>query len=185
MKNFKSILAIAILAAISYSCNNSAVQKMMQEPENPGMVQYESNQKLYDNSFDLFCANNLDEFTKTVSEDVLWHPPHGDSLTKSDWSADMKMWHDHFENFKFTNRQYFPGVDESFEPNGSVRVYGVWSFNHKETGMEFSNQKWYSVANFNDQGQQDEMWEYFDASYSFLKLLEASLIETEEEEEEE
>jgi len=25
------------------------------------------------------------------------------------------------------------------------------------------------------------MWEYFDASYSFLKLLEASLIETEEE----
>ena len=111
---------------------------------------------------------------------MLWHPPHGDSLSKSDWSPTMKMWHENFENFKFTNRQYFPGVDEAFEPNGSVRVYGAWSFTHKETGMEFSNQKWYSVANFNDNGQQNEMWEYFDQSHSFLKLLEASLIETEE-----
>tara|TARA_X000000368_G_C22994862_1_gene696132 strand:- start:720 stop:1262 length:543 start_codon:yes stop_codon:yes gene_type:complete len=180
MKNLKLIFTVMALAAISYSCNNSAVQKMMEEPENPGMVKYETNQKLYDKAFDLFCDNNLDEFEKNVSEDVLWHPPHGDSLAKSDWSTTMKMWHENFENFKFTNRQYFPGVDEAFEPNGSVRVYGAWSFSHKETGMEFSNQKWYSVANFNDNGQQDEIWEYFDQSHSFLKLLEASLVEAEE-----
>ena len=33
MKNFKLILTILILAAISYSCNNSAVQRMMESPE--------------------------------------------------------------------------------------------------------------------------------------------------------
>ena len=48
MKNLKLIFTIMVLAAISYSCNNSAVQKMMEEPENPGMVKYETNQKLYD-----------------------------------------------------------------------------------------------------------------------------------------
>ena len=62
MKNLKLIFTIMVLAAISYSCNNSAVQKMMEEPENPGMVKYETNQKLYDKNFDLFCENKLDEF---------------------------------------------------------------------------------------------------------------------------
>ena len=45
MKNFKLILAIAILAAISYSCNNSAVQKMMQEPETGIIVSDENKAK--------------------------------------------------------------------------------------------------------------------------------------------
>ena len=37
MKNFKLIIAIVILAAISYSCNNSAVQRMSEKanPEEP------------------------------------------------------------------------------------------------------------------------------------------------------
>ena len=46
MKNFKSILAIVILAAISYSCNNSAVQKIMQEPETGIIVSDENKAKL-------------------------------------------------------------------------------------------------------------------------------------------
>ena len=33
MKNFKLIIAIIILSGISYSCNNSAVQRMMEDPE--------------------------------------------------------------------------------------------------------------------------------------------------------
>ena len=33
MKNFKLIITIIILSGISYSCNNSAVQRMMEDPE--------------------------------------------------------------------------------------------------------------------------------------------------------
>ena len=35
MKNFKLIIAVSILALVSYSCNNSAVQRMMEEPVEP------------------------------------------------------------------------------------------------------------------------------------------------------
>ena len=35
MKNFKLIITIAILTAFVYSCNNSAVQRMMEEPVEP------------------------------------------------------------------------------------------------------------------------------------------------------
>ena len=37
MKNFKLIIAVLILATISYSCNNSAVQRMSEKinPEEP------------------------------------------------------------------------------------------------------------------------------------------------------
>ena len=35
MKNFKLIITIIILSGISYSCNNSAVQRMMEEPVEP------------------------------------------------------------------------------------------------------------------------------------------------------
>ena len=33
MKNLKLIFTIAVLTAFVYSCNNSAVQRMMEDPE--------------------------------------------------------------------------------------------------------------------------------------------------------
>ena len=43
--------------------------------------------------------------------------------------------------------QYYPGVDDTeFLPDGGVRSYGVWTYNHKESGTEFET-SYYSVSN--------------------------------------
>jgi hypothetical protein len=85
----------------------------------------------------------------------------------------MKGWHSEFENFKFTERKYFPGVDDSlYIPNGSVRVYGVWNYNHKATKMDFTT-KYYGVADYSEDGLQTVDYEYFDVGGIFLKLQEA------------
>ena len=52
-----------------------------------------------------------------------------------------------FELFTFNERQYYPGVDENFIPNGylnlsSVRTYGIWNGNHKSGAKTVS--KYYS-----------------------------------------
>ena len=82
----------------------------------------------------------------------------------------MKGWHNEFENFKFTNRQYYPGVDDTrFLPDGGVRSYGTWTFNHKATGTEFE-QSYYSVQQFDEDGNTSFIWEFFDAGSIFLAL---------------
>ena len=82
----------------------------------------------------------------------------------------MKGWHNEFENFKFTNRQYYPGVDDTrFLPDGGVRSYGTWTFNHKATGTEFE-QSYYSVQQFDEEGNTSFIWEFFDAGSIFLAL---------------
>ena len=76
-----------------------------------------------------------------------------------------------FENFSFDNRQYYPGVDENFIPDGGVRVYGVWNFTQKETGKPVSV-KYYAVSQYNDEGQQTASLEWFDQGGAFDQLEE-------------
>ena len=91
-----------------------------------------------DKGFDSFESGDLEGLFALVSDDLIWNPPHVDSLSKDDYVLGMKGWHSEFENFKFTERQYFPGVDDSlYLPNGSVRAYGVWKYNHKAMGQNF------------------------------------------------
>lgn len=138
-----------------------------------GMEKFNTNKELMDNSFNLFEQGNLDAMFATLSEDFIWNNANSDSLTKADYIEGMNGWHSEFENFKFTERQYFPGVDDSlYLPNGSVRVYGIWKYNHKATKMDFST-KYYGVAEFNDEGLQTVDYEYFDVGGIFLKLQEA------------
>ena len=138
-----------------------------------GMEKFHTNKELMDNGFNLFEQANLEEMFATLSEDFIWNSANADSLTKADYVEGMKGWHSEFENFKFTEREYFPGVDDSlYLPNGSVRVYGVWNYNHKATKMSFST-KYYGVANYNEEGLQTVDYEYFDVGGIFLKLQEA------------
>ena len=138
-----------------------------------GMEKFNSNKELLNQHFDLFEDGNLDEMMSSMSEDLVWYSANGDTLSKPDYVQGMSGWHSEFENFKFTERQYFPGVDDSlYLPNGSVRVYGIWKYNHKATKMDFST-KYYGVAEFNDEGLQTVDYEYFDVGGIFLKLQEA------------
>ena len=53
-----------------------------------------------DKGFDSFESGDLEGLFALVSDDLIWNPPHV-----------YVGWHSEFENFKFTERQYFPGVD--------------------------------------------------------------------------
>ena len=135
-----------------------------------GMEKFEKNKELEDKGFDYFESGDLEGLFALVSDDLIWNPPHVDSLSKDDYVLGMKGWHSEFENFKFTERQYFPGVDDSlYLPNGSVRAYGVWKYNHKASGTEFST-KYYSVSEFDESGSQTVIYEFFDRGDIFLKL---------------
>lgn len=135
-----------------------------------GIEKFNTNKELLNKHFDLFEDGNLDEMMSAISEDLIWHSANGDTLSKSDYVQGMSGWHSEFENFKFTERQYYPGVDDSlYFPNGSVRVYGVWTYNHKATKMDFTT-KYYGVAEFNDEGLQTADYEFFDVGGIFLKL---------------
>jgi ketosteroid isomerase-like protein len=135
-----------------------------------GMEKFEKNKELADKGFDSFESGDLEGLFALVSDDLIWNPPHVDSLSKDDYVSGMKGWHSEFENFKFTERQYFPGVDDSlYLPNGSVRAYGVWKYNHKTSGTEFST-KYYSVSEFDESGLQTTIYEFFDRGDIFLKL---------------
>jgi hypothetical protein len=82
----------------------------------------------------------------------------------------MKAWHGNFENFKFTNRQYYPGVDDTeFLPDGGVRSYGVWTYNHIESGTEIET-SYYSVQQFDEEGNTSLIWEFFDFGSIMLQL---------------
>tara|TARA_B100001057_G_C22723191_1_gene900550 strand:- start:212 stop:730 length:519 start_codon:yes stop_codon:yes gene_type:complete len=138
-----------------------------------GIEKFNTNKALLEQHFNFFEAGKLDDMMAAMSEDLVWYSANGDTLSKPDYVQGMNGWHSEFENFKFIERQYFPGVDDSlYIPNGSVRVYGIWKYNHKATKMDFST-KYYGVAEFNEEGLQTVDYEYFDVGGIFLKLQQA------------
>ena len=64
------------------------------------------------------------------------------------------------QQFTFNDRQYYPGVDDNFVPNGSVRTYGTW-IGTQITGKQTIT-KYYSVLEFNEEGKITADLEYFD-----------------------
>ena len=172
--NMKKI--IFIISIISFIGCTSSEDKAKIDGANQftaGMEKFNTNKKIMDNGFNLFEQADLEAMFATLSEDFIWNNANADSLTKADYIEGMKGWHSEFENFKFTDREYFPGVDDSlYLPNGSVRVYGVWNYNHKATKLDFTT-KYYGVADYNEKGLQTVDYEYFDVGGIFLKLQEA------------
>ena len=63
---------------------------------------------------------------------LIWSPANTtDSLSKDALREGMMGWMTEFEVFSFNERQYYPGVDDNFVPDGSVRTYGTWEGTHK------------------------------------------------------
>ena len=107
------------------------------------------------------------------ADDLVWSPPNtNDSLSMEAFAEGMKGWHADFENFKFKDRQYYPGVsDGDYIPDGGVRVYGTWHYNHKATGKVLET-KYYGVFQFNEEGKIAYDLEWFDLGGIFAQLEE-------------
>lgn len=137
-----------------------------------GVAKFENNKAIADATFNHFENGDLDAMLDNYADDLIWSPPNtSDSLSKELMSEGMRGWHAEFENFKFRDRQYYPGVDDAFIPDGAVRVYGVWDFSHKASGKALS-QKYYAVLQFNDEGKISADLEWFDQGGIFAQLEE-------------
>ena len=165
-------LLILTTAILLVSCSSSEDKAKIADASmfQAGMEKYNINVEKVDAEFTAFENGDLQTMFDGTSSDLIWNSPQGDSLSKDVWMEGMKGWHSEFENFKFTNRQYYPGVDdERFLPDGGVRSYGVWKYNHKETGTEFET-SYYSVQQFDEEGNTAFIWEFFDFGSIMLGL---------------
>jgi hypothetical protein len=102
MKKLLTLTAITLIAACASPDATSS-------KFNAGLEKYNTNVEKVDAEFNYFENGDLQSMFDGASEDLIWSSPQGDSLTKSQWMEGMKGWHGAFENFKFTNRQYYPG----------------------------------------------------------------------------
>ena len=97
-----------------------------------GVAKFNANVKIADETFNLFENGDLDAMMANYADDLIWSPPNtNDSLPIDALEEGMRGWHAGFENFKFRDRQYYPGVSEGdYLPDGGVRVYGAVSYTH-------------------------------------------------------
>ena len=86
--------------------------------------------------------------------------------TKEDLTAAVNFYISAFDNIlslKMNIMGSLYSTDEaSSSPNG-IRIYGNWTFNDPETGVEVSY-KWMGVAAFNDDGKVHNFADWFDVS---------------------
>jgi|TARA_B110000263_G_scaffold217893_1_gene204224 ketosteroid isomerase-like protein len=131
-----------------------------------GMEMFNKNKEIADKTFDLFIAKDLEGMLNMYSDELIWSPANTtDSLSKAAFEEGMKDWMTEFEVFSFDNRQYYPGVDDDFVPNGSVRIYGTWFGTHNSGAQTVS--KYYAVLDFNDEGKIVTDLEWFDVGGVF------------------
>ena len=102
----KKLLTLTVISLLAACASPDATSSKF----NAGLEKYNTNVEKVDAEFNYFENGDLQSMFDGASEDLIWSSPQGDSLTKSQWMEGMKGWHGAFENFKFTNRQYYPGV---------------------------------------------------------------------------
>ena len=133
------------------------------------MVKFNINIDIADIVFDLFIAKDLDGMLSMYSDDLIWSPANtSDSLSKAAFKEGMTGWMTEFEVFSFDERQYYPGVDDNYVPNGSVRVYGTWNGTHNSGAQTVT--KYYCVLEFNDDGKIVTDLEWFDLGGVFDQI---------------
>ena len=134
-----------------------------------GMEKFNKNKDIADKVFDLFIAKDLDGMLNMYSDDLIWSPANtSDSLSKAAFKEGMTGWMTEFEVFSFDERQYYPGVDDNYVPNGSVRVYGTWNGTHNSGAKTVT--KYYCVLEFNDDGKIVTDLEWFDLGGVFDQI---------------
>ena len=164
----KNLLFIITFIALFLSCDQPATTNTDYDK---GIALFEKNKGIANESFNLFIAKDLEGMMDMHSESLIWSPASTtDSLSKDEFRAGMKEWMEEFDEFKFVDRQFYPGVDEDFIPNGSVRTYGTWLGTHK-SGKETVT-KYYSVLEFSEDGKITADLEYFDVGGVFDQLEE-------------
>ena len=167
-----------LLAAVFFlSCNESKINTNKSKEDK---IRFENNWKSFEkHHVGGVESKNIDLFSELYSDSLKWSPPNWNNnqvLGKQELLMAAKNYMDNFEDLKFTpggailggEGAYWAGsiFSDSGTPNSSpdaIRIYGVWSGKHIETGAPF-HLKFYAIQQFNEDGKVVVLNEWFDPS---------------------
>ena len=182
MRNYFFYLTISIFLV---RCNQPEIKK---EESNNEKIRFEKNWKSFEkHHVGGVESKSIDLFSELYSDTLKWSPPNWNNnqvLGKKELLMAAKNYMDNFENLKFTpggaviggEGAYWAGSTFSDAGNSNsspdaIRIYGVWSGNHIETGAPF-HLKFYAIQQFNKDGKVVMLNEWFDPSSLQLQIEE-------------
>ena len=161
MKKVVFLLTAIVLLA---SCKEKSPVAEAPAPD-LNMEQFHKNVETTKAFIDAFATNDSIKMVSFVTDDFIWSPPSvgSDSLPKATWEEGMKGFMKQFNDKKFTGAEYFAGLDDNQQPNGDVRVYGLWKSTFAATGKD-SRLKYYAVYFFNEEGKIKHQADWYDTA---------------------
>ncbi len=173
MSNFSYVLVSALFIA----CNTAHAVKPIYDDDN---VIFENNWKAFEkHHVGGIKSKDIGQFIALYSDSLKWSPPNWNGnviLGKEDLKAAAQSYMDNFDDISFEPGgaiigevgAYFGGSIYSDVGNTSnspnrLRIHGIWSGKHIETGAPF-HLKFFIIQEFNDDGKVITLNEWFDPS---------------------
>jgi len=169
----KKILLCFLVSASLIACTNQETKK---ETEDPNMALFRENAKLVDASFKAYCKKDLTEWATYWSDTLKYHSAgYGQKdISKAEILERSSNFFKLVNNLK-VNVTILPGVDEvTLKPDGSVRVYAIWSGDFTNNAPKIDLKSYFSYKLDKDHKIYDGD-EYFDVS-GWLKVATAAPI---------
>ena len=162
----KKLLFAACLSLLVISCGDKEEEKKEDDSskiKTEMHALYEKNLATLKTVYSAFEKEDIDALASHVADNTEWNgPSYGDTVkTKAHWMEGLKYYVTYWDNLKFNNAMYLPGVDSlTHEMDGGVRVYGRWDGMHKSGVATHVN--YYGAFRFNKDGKISAANEFFD-----------------------
>jgi hypothetical protein len=142
----KQITLLLITTVSLFACNQK------KEP-NDNLEKYNKNLVVAKQFITAFTAQDSTKEASLLSDDFKADGTEIgiDSISKEFFLKGDREIMRMFSEIKFTNPDYYPGVDSSYKISSEVRVYGTWVSKFASNGKT-SKMKYYAVFKFNDAG---------------------------------
>ena len=149
--SYSAILCISLIA-----CNQK-------QASDANIAKYEKNLEIAKQFYAAFTSKDSTKQATFLTDDFKWNGPAigQDSLSKEVLMAGDKEFMKAFNDIKFENTEYVPGIDpKTYALDGGVRVYGTINSKFASSGKT-SKVKYYAVLGFNDSGKITTLEEYY------------------------
>ena len=180
MKNY--LLTFMVLTALVFVGCKEAVSEQdatAEVAEKPDYELFAKKVTILKEYFQAHMDEDLEKMKSMVSDTLRWSPPHfnGNNFeTKDALMAQVKIYHDEFENIAYAEGlglggqggsdnghwagSVFPAETATTDPQ-AIRIYGTWTATHTASGKNIGV-KYYAIGWVNDDGQIAQFTEYFD-----------------------
>ena len=166
-----------LVSALFITCNTVHAVNPISDDDN---VIFERNWKAFEKHHVGGVINkDINRFAALYSDSVKWSPPNWNGnkiLGKEDLKAAAQSYMDNFDDISFEpggaiigeDGAYFAGsifsdVRKTSNSPNRLRIHGVWSGKHIESGAPF-HLKFFIIQEFNDDGKVITLNEWFDPS---------------------